>query len=68
MLVEVRGDGGLVVSCSEHATALLLAREWLRQAAQRGSGAHTCVLQIRDETHRLLADHIISLSDGPLAS
>jgi len=65
-MFEVHGDAGLVASCSKRETALLLAREWLREPAQRDTGAHTCVVQRRDSGGRVVEDHVIALSDGPL--
>ncbi|MCA1678235.1 MAG: hypothetical protein LC790_05115 [Actinobacteria bacterium] len=66
MVFEVHGDAGLVASCSERETALLLARQWLRERAQRDAGAHTCVVQRRDSAGRVVEDRVIALSDGPL--
>ncbi|MCA1679058.1 MAG: hypothetical protein LC790_23575 [Actinobacteria bacterium] len=66
MVFEVHGDAGLVASCSDRETALLLARQWLRDPAQRDAGAHTCVVQRRDCGDRVVEDHVIALSDGPL--
>lgn len=66
MIFDIRDHSGLVASCSDRATALLLARQWLREPAQRHAGTHTCVLQIRDGENHLLADHIVALRDGPL--
>lgn len=66
MIFEVRDGSGLIASGGDCASAPLLAREWLREPAQRHAGTHTCVLQTRDAESRVIADHIIALSDGPL--
>lgn len=68
MIFDIRDQDGLVASCSDRATALLLARQWLREPAQQHAGTHTCVLQIRDDENHLLADHIVALCDGPSAA
>ena len=67
MEFEVRGDSGLLASCSDASSALMLAREWLCDAAERTAGVHTCVVQIRDGQGRLVGEHVVALSDGPLA-
>ncbi len=68
MIFEVRDHSGLVASCSDRATALLLARQWLRQHAQQDAATHTCVLQIRDDNNDVQGESILALSDGPLAN
>jgi hypothetical protein len=62
---EVYGARALLASTSDAATALVLAREWLREPQQAGSGRYTCVVQIRcgDE---LVREHIVALAAGPL--
>jgi len=67
MIFEVRADSGLVASCSDSATALLLARQWLREPAQLDAGTYTCVLQTRDGDD-MVGEQVVALSDGPLAS
>ena len=67
MIFEVRADSRLVASCSDCATALSLARQWLREPAQRDAGTHTCVLQTRDGND-VVAEQVVALRDGPLAS
>lgn len=62
MTFEVRGDQGLIASCSDRAVALLLAREWLRESTQREPGTRTCVVQIRDRQNRLVGEHVVALS------
>ena len=62
---EVHGEHALVASTSDPATALLLAREWLRESEQVESGTHTCVVQIRRDGG-LVGEHIVALASGPL--
>ena len=65
-IFEVRSDHGLLASCSKHATALLLARDWLREPAQSAGGTHTCLILRRDANAQIVEDQIVALSDGPL--
>ena len=65
MIYEVHGEHALVASSSDPATALLLAREWLREAQQSAAGTHTCVVQIRRDGD-LVGEHIVALAAGPL--
>jgi len=62
---EVHGERLLVASTCDPATALLVAREWLRESEQADSGTHTCVVQIRRDGD-LVAEHIVALASGPL--
>lgn len=66
LIYEVNGEHALVASTSDAATALLLARKWLRETEQAASGTHTCVVQIREDDE-LLGEHIVALAAGPLA-
>ena len=65
MIYELYGAHALVASTSDAATALLLAREWLREPEQSGSGTHTCVVHIR-QNGALVGEHIVALAAGPL--
>jgi hypothetical protein len=65
VIYEVHGEPTLVASTSNAATALLLAREWLREPEQAESGTHTCVVQIR-RGGELVGEHIVALAAGPL--
>ena len=65
VLYEVHGDNVLIASTSDAATALLLAREWLREPDQVAFGRHTCVVQIRRDGE-LVGEHIVALAAGPL--
>jgi len=62
---EVYGARAFVATTSDAATALVLAREWLREPEQAASGTYTCVVQIRcgDE---LVGEHIVALAARPL--
>jgi hypothetical protein len=62
MVYEVRDGHDLIASSAKRGTALLLAREWLRDPAQTMRGARTCVVQIRDDDGRLSGDHIVALA------
>ena len=63
---EVYCGRALLASTSDAATALVLAREWLREPQQAASGTYTCLVQIRcgDE---LVGEHIVALAARPLA-
>ena len=63
---EIHDDHALVASTSDPASALLLAREWLREHEQAATGNHTCVVQIRRDGE-LIGEHIVALAAGPLA-
>ena len=65
MNYEVHGEDTLVASTGDPATALLLAREWLREPEQSTGGTHTCVVQIRRDGE-LVGEHIVALAVGPL--
>ena len=65
MLYELHGGNGLVASTSDAPTALLLAREWLREPDRAASGTHTCVVQIRRDGE-LVGEHVVALAAGPL--
>ena len=67
MIYELYGEHALVASTSDAATALLLAREWLRDAEQAASATHTCVVQIRRDDD-VVGEHIVALAAGPLGS
>jgi len=62
---EIHGDRALVASTSDATTALVLAREWLREPGQVTSNTHTCVVQIRRDSE-LVGEHIVALGAGPL--
>jgi hypothetical protein len=68
MNFELHSDDGILACCGRCETALWLARAWLQDAAQQSAGVQTCVVQIRDDGGRLLGDHIVALSGGPLAA
>ncbi len=65
MTYEVYGGRGLVASTSDAATALLFAREWLREPEQAAAETHTCVVQVRRDDE-LVGEHIVALVAGPL--
>jgi hypothetical protein len=62
---ELYGEHALVACTSDAGTALVLAREWLREPEQAASGTHTCVVQIRRDDE-LVGQHIVALAAGPL--
>jgi len=64
---EIHGDRALVASTSDATTALVLAREWLREPGQVTSNTHTCVVQIRRDGE-LVGEHIVALGTGPWAA
>ena len=65
MAYDVHGEHAMVASTSDPATALLVAREWLREPGRAESGKHTCVVQIR-RLGGLVGEHIVALVSGPL--
>jgi hypothetical protein len=65
VIYELYGEQVLVASTSDAATALLIAREWLRDPEQAMTGTHTCVVQLRHEDE-LVGEHILALAGGTL--
>jgi hypothetical protein len=65
VIYELYGEHALVACTSEAATALLLAREWLREPEQAATGTHTCVVHLR-RGDELVGEHIVALAAGPL--
>ena len=63
---EIYGEHALVASTSDSASALMLAREWLRGPEQAATGTHTCVVQVLRDGE-LIGEHIVALAAGPLA-
>jgi len=67
VIYDLYAGSALVASTSDAATALALAREWLREPEQAASGTHTCVVQIR-RADQLVGEHVVALAAGPLGS
>jgi len=65
LVYEIHGEHALVAFTSDPATALLLAREGLREPEKAAAGTHTCVVQIRRDGE-LIGEHIVALAAGPL--
>lgn len=64
MRYELLGLDGFVGSFTEQATALLIAREWLREAQAARGDVTTVVIHAIDADERLVGEQIIGLREG----